>query len=100
MAAKVETGDEVCLLSTIGWPCYLKTGLHDNVFMPLIQKYAPRMEQLLDASATGYFGGQISWVDFYVAGTVQTFTYIDPTTMTSYTKLSDHNQRKSVLDDE
>lgn len=51
------------------------------------------MEALLDNSASGFFGGSVSWVDFYVAGTIQTFTFIDPTTMLTYTKLSAHNER-------
>jgi hypothetical protein len=61
--------------------------------MPAIKKYGTRMEALLDESGTGYFGRSISWVDFYVAGTVQSFSYIDPETMLGFTKLTEHNER-------
>jgi hypothetical protein len=98
VAAKVQSGDEVnslfiSLNVRIIKQDILQNDLHDNQFMPAIQKYAPKMEQFLDRSASGFFGGSVSWVDFYVAGTIQTFMYIDPVTVMSYTKLADHNDR-------
>ncbi|KAI6184612.1 Glutathione S-transferase-like protein [Aphelenchoides bicaudatus] len=67
--------------------------MHDKTFVPVVNKYFPQMETLLSRSTSGFFGSEISWVDFYVAGTIQTFMFIDPTTILGYTRMSAHNDR-------
>ncbi|KAI6234039.1 Glutathione S-transferase 1 [Aphelenchoides fujianensis] len=66
-------------------------------YAPALAKYAPKMEALLAQSRSGFFGKQLSWVDFFVAGTVQTFKIIDMVGMQAYPQLLAHNQKIYAL---
>ncbi|KAI6219212.1 Glutathione S-transferase protein [Aphelenchoides besseyi] len=71
--------------------------IHDAEFLPALKKYAPKMETLLRKQPSGFFGRTVSWVDFYVAGTVRTFDIIDATSLVAYPTLSAHYERVYAL---
>ncbi|KAI6220489.1 Hematopoietic prostaglandin D synthase [Aphelenchoides besseyi] len=71
-----------------------KDKLHTDDFLPAINNYGPKLEKILDDVGSGFFvKSGISWVDFYVAGTIKTFLNFDPTTMAAYPTLKAHNDR-------
>jgi hypothetical protein len=54
---------------------------------------APQLVQKLGEQSSGFFGSQVSWIDFYIADSIFTFNGFEPQAMQKYPELLQHQQK-------
>ncbi|KAI6183070.1 Glutathione S-transferase protein [Aphelenchoides bicaudatus] len=78
---------------TIGSRTDLNKADEYKKFIPAINKYCKQLEGYLDAVPSGFFGRQVSWVDFYAADFILTLTNFAKDEVAKYPKVLAHQQK-------
>ncbi|KAI6238727.1 GST protein [Aphelenchoides fujianensis] len=72
--------------------------LYTEEFLPALTKYLPQLVQKLKDSKSGFFGKSgVSWVDFYVSESTQTFDGFAHQEVAKYPEILEHMQRVQNL---
>lgn len=71
--------------------------LYKTVFKPVLEKHMPILEERLKGSNSGFFGKNVSWVDFFVASFTETLENHGKDIIGGYKILLDHKNRVYAL---